>query len=1302
MLLDNIKILAIQFSGVKVFSSGMDSEHCGSGVAIILNDNLAHYVCKISEVPRHLISVRLLFAGKASVMILGLYAGVLAGIRFEQTPAVNVLIASFISSSSHVLLSGDFNENRARVSKNAQIWDYSMHFQQVLGIEKTIDFIFVSNHLSSAVFGGCVSGVLDYFDTDHLAVLILKCFNECVTANMLLLRDDFTTAKDLSNLNTMWKLLEKVLMKSADSIFSKHWYIKALSVSNSLRIAHFVKIWSVLDDVESSKISGLLDTCSNSAEVFKQLSVVKKHYHKAKYIKSELAKSASINRAISKYIDDFVLGKENMISSILECFFRKVVLDYLVLDGNLILEPAEIKAKVNNIMVNWTRKCKYASLNYVVDNTFSGVMNEIRLGDLCNIVKNLPDGKAAGLLGHSSDIVLGCLLNLLNSCLVHKDVPALWKCAWISMIPKLYKWEGCLTNIWPIVLIETARKILSKILSDRISAAYNIFDVLRSDNFLVLRGISTQLPVFVIGSIIEDALEKDRELWLVLQDMWKAYNSVGWFHLRFSLRTNRIMTDFGLSDGYKVLNGLDQGKRIFYDPLLCKIKSQEHLCEYRIDSRLVAKSGRVESQAGMTSFFVVGAFFFAFNDIFINTEKTVTIPFNQRVKDIFLTISGTPIAVAKKGESHHYLGIFLSTEGLSKPSLLKAHLDVHFFSNVFSFVSSAVCSRWDAIIRRDLKFKTHLSCDFSMVTLLHLLFYGIKTFVQIQSESKLSSIINFMNALGILGQLFIHRSLDLQVASWLSVHSLCHPIRLWVNPKDNFLAGIVKIFSFCELSFSILSTAFHRSIGMPISEVLGNSVFFGVVHSLKHYGITFIDQLLTKKGKCFDWKCFKYWKQLNPRGPVPVWFDLAIHFLGAHLLAANIRLCMSIDYPECSVVASTISKAQNILLNSGLVLFNVYTDSSIKQFGSCSVVAGTVAFFPEFGLGVGARVQGVMSSTLAELKAIALILTCVSLGSSVFIYSDSQAVLSACSNELFLAHLNFQKNLWMEYRQIINFIRRKSLAMTWLKVKGHSGILGNMCFFLKLGDLVLSYNVRHYIKDFFYTLYCANWENEFGSKINNTCNINSVDWKRTFAVWHPNGYMTSGYMSHQLATLSVMCVFYDMIDTSEHSFVCLSDMLACNEILSEFCVRWSSLPNVTISSSMMVHDLFFGVSDVEFYSMLAKDFMLSGWYRETLDALGCFVVAGVIVIDFVRDLASSHRSVIWYKRSSHQLSMEKTGKIIANSSVSHLVDIVRDRLSVGVVRLLSLDKTRGVYSGMHTSCQIFSGMRDIVLVVADL
>ncbi|KAG9288471.1 hypothetical protein G9A89_015677 [Geosiphon pyriformis] len=106
-------------------------------------------------------------------------------------------------------------------------------------------------------------------------------------------------------------------------------------------------------------------------------------------------------------------------------------------------------------------------------------------------------------------------------------MPSLWKEIWISMISKPYEWKSVLTNTHLIALIKTAQKILFKIFSDRILLACSAHNVLCGNNFSVLKSTMTQSSIFVIGLVVKDALKKNQELWLVLQDMRKAYNLVG-------------------------------------------------------------------------------------------------------------------------------------------------------------------------------------------------------------------------------------------------------------------------------------------------------------------------------------------------------------------------------------------------------------------------------------------------------------------------------------------------------------------------------------------------------------------------------------------------------------------------------------------------------------------------------------------------------------------------------------------------------------------------------------------------------
>ena len=76
--------------------------------------------------------------------------------------------------------------------------------------------------------------------------------------------------------------------------------------------------------------------------------------------------------------------------------------------------------------------------------------------------------------------------------------------------------------------METLRKIFSKAMTNRIERICRTQNILRGNNCSVLKGTSTHSPITVIRNIMEDANQfKTTDLWIVLQDMKKAYDSVG-------------------------------------------------------------------------------------------------------------------------------------------------------------------------------------------------------------------------------------------------------------------------------------------------------------------------------------------------------------------------------------------------------------------------------------------------------------------------------------------------------------------------------------------------------------------------------------------------------------------------------------------------------------------------------------------------------------------------------------------------------------------------------------------------------
>ncbi|KAG9295050.1 hypothetical protein G9A89_017844 [Geosiphon pyriformis] len=532
---------------------------------------------------------------------------------------------------------------------------------------------------------------------------------------------------------------------------------------------------------------------------------------------------------------------------------------------------------------------QYLLLDYVNNNAFSGVMNAISLDDLTCVIKDLPDGKAAGLSGisnklwkHCDSSVLGLFLNLLNICL---------KEAWVSMISKPYEWEGVLTNTKLNTLIETACKIFSKLLFNRILSVYSLFNVLHGNNFSVLKGTTTQSPIFAIGSVVKDALKKDCELWLVLQNMHKAY-------------------DF----------------RIFYDLLLCKIKRQASLCKYQIDTKFVAKTSRIKGQDSLILFLAASVLVdntilqvnFLVNNISINNKKTVAIPINQKVGNTSLLISGLLISIAHRKKSHQYLGIYLLSEGLSKPSLAKMHTDVRFFVNLVfkkAILDKQFLYLVSAVLQSIVNYRTQFSFvsrnvytkDFPNKTLYHPFLYDLKSFEQLQTECKVASVLCFSNAGSVLGRLFNY------------------------SPVNNFLAGVIRIFLDYNLSLDNLSVfAFCFLGGTPISTILEASLFYN--------------------------KTFYHWKRLDLKGSVPWWFTLtmdvcssgAVFRLGQYLSSANMGVVsvytdgslgnLDLDLGIGAKVGRLVSLTMVELQAIALALVCVPSDSSVVVYSDSQTV----------------------------------------------------------------------------------------------------------------------------------------------------------------------------------------------------------------------------------------------------------------------------------------------------------------------------------------------------------------------------
>ncbi|KAG9292357.1 hypothetical protein G9A89_015227 [Geosiphon pyriformis] len=1040
----------------------------------------------------------------------------------------------------------------------------------VLGVAKTINFLFISLNLVNAIIDYDVFNVGEFFDTNYQTVFMLMDannvkwtkFKEDMTVNAAMFHNKFFVFGKHSDLDAIYdsvftkkllrfhklELLVSKIIKASYLVFSKKF------------VSLFIK-WHSLDAVNASVVKFLFLLGFYFNTICSTLVKVRKSYHSSKMSK---------------------LKHVYTIRSVLECLFCKITLNHLVVNNKLVLDSDLVKAKMDHVMVtdisdDWCHQ--YQPLKYVFDNTFSNVMCLIGFDKMHSVILNLPNEKV---------VVLEESLGV--------------------------------NNFQTIFLV------------------CSVFDVLRKNNISVLKGTMTQSLIF---------------------NMWKTYDFVRWEHLSKSLVKIKMCDksfDF-LAVFTTMHNDLNQGEifspllwHIFYDSLLCKVKRQESVsglisllaADAFVDNTIWVGSNQIATQHILN----ITNEFFQFNDISINNDKTVTIPVNCRVACLFLLISGLPIFIAKKGESYWYLGIFLFTEGLSKLSLAKTHVDVHFFANFvlkktisnkqflylvlvvfflivsyrsqFSFVPVNVYNKWDTLIHKSLKFKSGFLHDFSNNAFYYLLLYNLKTFKQIYAESKSTSI-----------------------------------------------------------------------NGTLLSFVFGGLKFFKYVSSLWQYEIAFAKQLCNCAGIVFDWKMFKWWKKLDPHGLIPNWFKLSVHFLNG---ASSSFICLPIlgsvdsldilEFYEFGIICDH-------LLGVDAGHFSVYMDGSLSSLGTPDIKASMTVFFENIGLGLSVEVSGLVSSTMAKLQVVVLALECILSSSLVHIFSNSQSALDACKLEL---------DLLFEHHHIMGVICKKNLVVSWHKVKDYLGVLDNehanafakaACF----SNWYFSYYIANcYIKtgsDIFFVMY-------FGLSIKYAGRL-----ALSFLVWYSNLHLASGFTNRSIAEAytnfmkalyywlsvvvykclyaknypNVICLFCEDIEISNHTFFCLFNSDVC-------CLSFCS-------------------SNAAVCVALSKRFVFNDWYQKSLFIFKDSKIVGRMVVNFMRRFGLVFREKIWLAHVKHWAFMEKNGLISYDESVPVSVFELFSVFSVGIVKLLGIADIISISFGFCNFCQFFSGLDSVVLVYID-
>ena len=132
-------------------------------------------------------------------------------------------------------------------------------------------------------------------------------------------------------------------------------------------------------------------------------------------------------------------------------------------------------------------------------------------------MQSLPNDKACGpfqlhneFYKHADDSTKKLLWKLAKMCFQQGFIPDDWKLAYIYPISKPMDWQYDITKTRPLTLLDTMRKAIMKIITNRLSCIIAKHNVLRGNNFAGISRGSTEVPIKIMNMILEDAKENNK------------------------------------------------------------------------------------------------------------------------------------------------------------------------------------------------------------------------------------------------------------------------------------------------------------------------------------------------------------------------------------------------------------------------------------------------------------------------------------------------------------------------------------------------------------------------------------------------------------------------------------------------------------------------------------------------------------------------------------------------------------------------------------------------------------------------
>ncbi|GET66519.1 RNA-directed DNA polymerase from mobile element jockey-like [Rhizophagus irregularis DAOM 181602=DAOM 197198] len=466
---------------------------------------------------------------------------------------------------------------------------------------------------------------------EYLHSRIVKAANASLPSVTVSNQHTPTMPKDLEALTQHYRFLSRLLhsirllRKYPSTYYNRYEHTWSTHFIRLQKILHLYK--KVIPSPPILPVSLSICRQDDFKFLLESLKIISSALYGLLLLKEKDFQDSSIRAKLDDRDNNFETDISSFIDSALSRTRRRITLDRVFIDHpthpKLLTDPHDIDDVIINHFQNsvpikssppdnisalpkrWSSV--YRPMDDVDSSIYNSLLDPPTLEEWLSTVSSMPNDKAPGpsmityeMLKHLGSNTSALVLILVQSCFHTADIPDLWRQAMVFPIPKPHEWKCQLKNTRPITLLEVIRKSLVKLFYNRLASILASNEVLKGGNFAGLPGGSCRDPIVVLESIIHDAHVNKSPLWILSQDISKAFDSVDLKMLHFALeriklsasvikfilslfikRSNRVFTAHGTTPSYRVRIGIDQGEVIspllwviYIDPLLTVLKNE--------------------------------------------------------------------------------------------------------------------------------------------------------------------------------------------------------------------------------------------------------------------------------------------------------------------------------------------------------------------------------------------------------------------------------------------------------------------------------------------------------------------------------------------------------------------------------------------------------------------------------------------------------------------------------------------------------------------------------------------------------